>query len=150
MSEPTTTSVEQSDERLQQLVAEIIRPSFRRCRPHRAEFFDDFYASLSERAPGIGTLFSQVDMQKQNELIRQGVEQLIDFASGSDTARQELQRLGKSHGRGGLNVAPELFCVWVNTLMDTVRTHDPEADDNVEAAWRMTLSRGIDLMTSLY
>ena len=89
-------------------------------------------------------------MQRQNELIRQGVEQLIDFAAGSDVAQQELRRLGKSHGRSGLNVAPELYSVWVNTLMDTVRIHDSEANDNIEAAWRLALSRGIDLMTSLY
>lgn len=95
-------------------------------------------------------MFSRVDMQKQNELIRQGVERLIDFAAGSETAQQELGRLGESHGRSGLNIAPELYSVWVNTLMDTVRTHDSEADDNVEAAWRLTLRRGIELMTSLY
>lgn len=132
------------------LVEDIVRPSFGRCTAVGDDFFDDFYATLSTRAPGIGTMFAHVDMQQQNNLIRQGVEHLIDFASGNAQSEQELRRLGGTHGRVDLNVHPDLYSVWVDTLVETIRGHDEQATDDVEAAWRVALRGGIELMTSLY
>ena len=95
-------------------------------------------------------MFAHVDMQQQNRLIRRGVEHLIEFALGSDESAGELQRVAGTHGRQGLNVAPELYSLWVDTLMETVRIHDPEANDDVEAAWRVVLRGGIDLIVAGY
>ncbi|MBI1310759.1 globin [bacterium] len=140
----------QLQKRLRQLAEEVVRPSFRWCCDDGDDFFDDFYATLSERAPGIGAMFAHVDMQEQNRLIRRGVEHLIDFAQGSAESAGELRRIARTHGRQGLNIAPELYSLWIDTLMETVRAHDPEADDNAEAAWRVVLRGGIDLIISLY
>lgn len=95
-------------------------------------------------------MFAQVDMQQQNRLIRQGVEHLVSFAVGSEESSEALRRVGISHGQHGLNIAPELYPIWLDTLMDTVRNHDPEATDDVEAAWRVVARGGLDLIASLY
>lgn len=136
--------------RTQQLAEEVVRPSFLRCMKDRDEFFDDFYGTLSDKAPGIGTMFAHVDMQRQNQLIRNAVEDLINYAVGNETAEQELRRLGGTHNRHGLNVVPELYDLWVDTIVETMRDHDPDADDDIDAAWRVVLRDGIKLMTSLY
>jgi len=117
---------------------------------HSQDFFDDFYSTLSDKAPGIGTMFAHVDMHRQNQLVRTGVESLIDYAAGRKDAEQELLRLGGTHGRRGLDVVPDLYPLWVDTLVETVREYDPQADDSIDAAWRMVLRDGIALMTSLY
>ncbi len=95
-------------------------------------------------------MFAHVDMQRQNGLIRRGVEHLIDFALGSEESAEELRRVAGTHGRQELNVAPELYALWIDTLMDTVRMHDPQANDDVEAAWRVVLRGGIDLIIAGY
>ncbi len=151
LSEPDESRPSPPDaERLAALAEDVVRPSFRVCCDDGDEFFDDFYATLSERAPGIGAMFAHVDMQQQNRLIRRGVEHLIDFALGSAESAEELRRVARTHGRQGLNVAPELYALWVDTLMETIRIHDPHANDDVEAAWRVVLRGGLDLIIAGY
>lgn len=133
-----------------QLVNDVVRPSFYRCMADRDDFFDDFYGTLSDKAPGIGAMFAHVDMQQQNQLIRNGVEHLINYAVGDEESERQLQRVGHTHGHDGLDVRPELYSLWVDTLVETVRRHDKQATDDVDAAWRVVLRGGIDLMTSLY
>ncbi len=135
---------------LKGLVEDTVRPSFARCSEAGDEFFDDFYATLSDRAPGIGAMFADVDMQQQNQLIRRGVEHLIEYAVGSEESAAALRRVGESHGEQGLNVAPELYPLWLDTLMEAVRQHDPEASDHVESAWRVVARGGLDLIISKY
>lgn len=135
---------------LKKLVEDIVCPSFARCGEAGDEFFDDFYATLSERAPGIGAMFADVDMQQQNRLIRRGVEHLIEYAAGSEESAEVLRRVGESHGCQGLNIAPELYPLWLDALMETVRLHDPEANDDVESAWRVVARGGLDLIISKY
>ena len=139
-----------TSEQLLRLVEDVVRSSFCRCMGASDEFFDDFYETLSARAPGLGTLCAHVEMQQQNQLIRQGVEHLIDYATGNEQSAQELRRLGKTHGRSGLNVRPELYSVWIDTLVETIRKHDQQSTDDIEAAWRVVVRGGIEQMTSLY
>ncbi len=95
-------------------------------------------------------MFAHVDMQQQNRLIRRGVEHLVNFALGSEESTEQLRRMARTHGREQLNIAPELYGLWVDTLMETVRMHDPNANDHVEAAWRIVLRGGIDLIIAGY
>lgn len=139
-----------TDHKLTQLVETTVRPSFARCMGRPDDFFDDFYATLSEKAPGIGAMFAHVDMQQQNKLIRQGVEALISYASGHEESESQLRRVGMTHGKQGLNISPELYALWVDTLVETIREYDNQADDNTDAAWRVVARGGIELITSLY
>lgn len=138
------------DQQLLSLVEDVVRPSFERCMASSTEFFDDFYSELSDKAPGIGAMFAAVDMLEQNRLIRKGVTHLIDYAAGNAQAAAELQRIGTSHDQNGLNVQPELYPVWVDTLIDTIRHHDSRSDDAIDAAWRVVVRGGIDLMVARY
>ena len=95
-------------------------------------------------------MFASVDMQQQNRLIRRGVEHLIEYAAGSEKSAGALQQVGESHGGQGFKVAPELYPLWLDTLMETVRQHDPESNDDVESAWRVVARGGLDLIISKY
>ncbi|MBC8290054.1 MAG: globin [Planctomycetes bacterium] len=128
----------------------VVRPSFERCCQDANQFFDSFYFLLCSTEPRIGTLFAQVDMRQQNQLIRSGVEHLLWFAEGSLEAKAKLRRLGRSHSREGLQIEPQLYDTWVNTVIECVREHDPETSEAVESAWREVMEPGIELMKSLY
>ncbi|NQV26027.1 MAG: globin [Rhodopirellula sp.] len=132
------------------LIEDVVRPSFNRCCADSSEFFDDFYFRLGNRLPDVGALFAQVDMEKQNELIREGIADLIAYASGDSNAEAELRRLAKSHSRSGLGVAPEYYPHWIDSLMKTMREYDPDATDDTEVAWRRVLASGIELMIAGY
>jgi hemoglobin-like flavoprotein len=132
------------------LIESVVRPSFERFCAAGTEVFDDFYFGLANRIPAVGSMFAAVDMEQQNQLIRDGIADLIDFADGSSKAEAELQRLAKSHSRSGLRIAPEYYPLWIDALMEVVRKHDDQATDETEAAWRKVLSHGIDLMIAGY
>ena len=132
------------------LINSVVRPSFDRFCAAGTEVFDDFYFGLGNRIPAVGSMFASVDMDQQNQLIQDGIADLINFADGSSKAEAELQRLAKSHSRSGLGIAPEHYPLWIDSLMEVVRKHDDQATDDTETAWREILSDGIDLMIAGY
>lgn len=150
MTEPSNTNELDVTAERRALIETVVRPSFDRFCAVGTEVFDDFYFGLGNRIPAVGSMFASVDMEQQNQLIRDGIADLINFADGSSKAEAELQRLAKSHSRSGLGIAPEHYPLWIDALMEAVRKHDHQATDNTEAAWREILSDGIDLMIAGY
>lgn len=147
----TDSSLQAHDLKLLRIIADgIVRPSFVRCCQHGPVIFDTFYATLADHVPGVGAMFANTDMQKQNELIRDGIATLIDYACGDEAAEVELRRLGILHSRSQLNVTPDMYPGWVNALMGVVAEYDPQRSDAVEAGWREVLAPGISVMISKY
>ena len=69
---------------------------------------------------------------------------------GGDAADLYLEYIAKRHDRHHLNIEPELYELWLEALIDTVRECDPEFDATVEKTWRSVLRYGIDYMVSHY
>lgn len=136
---------------LLQIIADgIVRPSFARCCEHGPVIFDTFYATLADHVPGVGAMFANTDMQRQNELIRAGIGTLIDYACGDEAAEVELERLGILHSRSQLDVKPEMYPGWINALMEVVAEYDPQRTDTIEAGWREVIAPGIAVMIATY
>lgn len=127
-----------------------MRESYERCAGLGDEFFDSFYANLVDQETAIAQLFAETDMQKQNDLIEDGIRHLIAFAQGDATAEARIRELGRSHSRHYLNVRPEFYPLWMESLMRTFREHDAQFTPALEADWRDILDPGIALMVSLY
>ncbi len=139
------------ESRLLAIVAEsVVRPSFRRCCESGDDFFDTFYGDLADRVPGVGAMFANTDMRKQNALVQEGIGALIGCAEGDTAAAAELARLGRLHGRDVLNIQPDLYAGWADALRHAVAQFDPEHTDLVAAAWGEVLADGIELMASFY
>jgi hemoglobin-like flavoprotein len=114
------------------------------------EFFDSFYANLVDQETEIAQMFAETDMQKQNELIEEGIGYLIAFAEGDSLAEAKIRELGKSHSRGFLNVRPEFYPLWAESLMKAIHEHDPEQTPELDGRWRTAITPGIALMVSIY
>jgi hemoglobin-like flavoprotein len=65
-------------------------------------------------------------------------------------ARGALPGIAKRHSREDLDIRPELYDLWLAALLQTVAGCDPEHTPQIEAAWRDTLSAGIEYMRSRY
>ena len=129
---------------------QLVRQSFQRCSAFGDEFFDSFYAHLVDRETAIGQMFAATDMHKQNQLIEEGIGQLIAFAEGNSESETRIRELGRSHGRHYINVPPEYYPLWVDSLMKAVKENDPQYSPELEAQWRKVVAPGIELMISLY
>lgn len=102
------------------------------------EFYDTFFAS----SPVIPEMFSNTDFRKQRELLRQGIELMIWFAEGDETAREKLLKIAVIHKR--FRLTPEMYDFWRNSLLKILAKNDPEYSPELEVAWNTVLSRGID------
>lgn len=111
-------------------------------------FFADFYDRFMGSSTEIRAMFVDTDMKQQRHLLRNGIMQLILHARGMPDTK--LRALGKSHSRGGYNIRPDMYGVWLDALLDTVRKHDPDYSEEVGVAWRRALQPGIELIRSAY
>lgn len=127
-----------------------VKASFARCAALGDEFFDSFYASLVDRETAIGQMFAETDMQKQNQLIEDGITHLIAYSQGDSNAEARIRALGKSHSRHFINVRPEFYPLWVDSLMIALREHDPKFTPELAEQWKTIIAPGIALMVSMY
>lgn len=127
----------------------IVRQSFARC-TLTDQFLVTFYDILTRSSDDIRILFAHTDMPRQRKLLKEGLIYLISYPTGSEFARKRVTELGISHSRKCLNVRPEFYQNWVDSLMQAIQRHDSIYDAGLDAAWRRVLAPGIAAMAELY
>ena len=123
--------------------------SFGRCTLND-DFLVTFYNVLTQSSDEIKAMFAHTDMPRQRRLLRDALVHLISYASGNEFSRQRIEELGESHNQTQLNVRPELYRIWVDSLVNAVRCHDENCNPTLEAAWRRIAAPGIAVMQSRY
>jgi hypothetical protein len=121
--------------------------SYGRCCNDEA-FFEDFYQTLMGKSEAIRAMFINTDMAEQRRLVRAGLMWLIMYAQGSEGSK--IEHLTRTHDRHHMNVHPDYYAYWVDSLMETVAQYDPKFDASLENAWRETLRPGIEMMKNGY
>lgn len=128
---------------------ELVTKSFGRCCLSKT-FIDDFYANFLASSPKLAPMFAHTNMARQKQLLREGISFMIMYYDGAPIGVSKVRRLGESHARGRLNIAPELYQFWLNSLVKTVAQHDKDFSPTLDHAWRTVMSKGIELMKSMY
>ncbi|MCA9041963.1 MAG: hypothetical protein KDA65_16535 [Planctomycetaceae bacterium] len=129
---------------------EIVRQSFGRCCV-QADFFDRFYEIFISHLPAnVAAKFANTDMPLQKLALKNGISNLLSFAQGKTTGKMAIERLAESHDRNHINIEPEHYNLWINSLLETLREHDAQWENELEQHWVDTLRVGIDYMISRY
>ena len=126
----------------------LVMESFSRVYGHRLP--ERFYEIFLAADPRIRPLFAHTDFARQKELFLHGLVSLLDFAEGKASGQMAIKRLGELHSRRRMNIAPEMFVIWVDCLMKTLAELDPQFSPQLEANWRRTLGPGIDVIKQMY
>ena len=127
--------------------ADLVMQSYGRCCASDG-FFDSFYQHFLASSPQIRDRFANTDMPAQKLLLRQGILNLVMYARGMPDTK--LRALGESHARGRLDIRPELYDLWQEALLRTIAEHDGEYGEEIRAAWRDVLQKGINVIKSYY
>ena len=127
------------------------RSSLQRCLANPA-FFESFYDLFIGTSDEVKEKFKNTDMKRQANMLQDSLFVLAVAAQGAERspARYSLPGLAEKHSRKGLDIRPELYDLWLDALLETVKRHDPEHSAEIEAAWRTTLASGIEYMRSHY
>ena len=114
------------------------------------DFLDNFYDVFLNSNPEIGKKFINTDFIKQKELLRHGLMSVLMFAEGQQSAIACLSRIRESHGHSKMNISPDLYPYWIDSLIKTVARCDNKFDDGLEADWRAVVAPAVDYIKSGY
>jgi hemoglobin-like flavoprotein len=112
-------------------------------------FFSHFYDRFVPSSPAIEAMFIDVDMVRQRRILEASLAYMSEFAAFL-TKTDQLERLAERHSRREIDIAPALYEVWLDILVETVEELDPEYTDEVGLAWRVVMSPGIAFMKAHY
>ena len=127
----------------------LFNDSLERCTA-RPELLDRFYEKFLASSEEIAEKFRHTDFNTQKKVLKVSFYLMMLAAMGRPEADTHLQRIAEVHSRAHRNVRPELYDVWLECLVSTVREFDPFCDADVERAWRVMMRPGIAYMQSRY
>lgn len=113
------------------------------------EFFKLFYSNFMAQSAEIRYKFRNTEWSRQITLLKNMLLYLQRYYE-TGVANERLQELAKTHSRREYDIAPELYELWLNAFLKTLREADPKWSKAVEAAWVEVLSPGIEYMSSRY
>lgn len=124
--------------------------SLKRCEA-RPGFLDAFYENFLASSPEVAGKFTGTDFARQKELLKTSFHHLLlvarDPKQGPDPY---LEEVAVRHGAGGLAIGAHMYDLWLDSLIETVRGHDPECSPEVEAAWEEVMMVGIRYLCTNY
>ena len=108
-------------------------------------FFDRFYVNFFQSSPEIALYFAHTDMNQQKQVLEKSFYSLFIFYA-TKNANDYLMEIATQHDKHHLNIRPELYDFWLESLIKTVREYDPQFCTEIELSWRVVLSVGITYM----
>ena len=128
---------------------DLASASYQRC-CERPDFFEAFYGNFFAACPEARPRFANTDFERQNKLLRHALGLLLAFPNQPPTEPTLLTRVAERHSRRDLDVPARLYPLFVDSLIATVKQHDPAFSPEIEHAWRRTVEKGVTYMISRY
>jgi hemoglobin-like flavoprotein len=124
---------------------EVFAASFRRVLGEGAYspvFTERFYTGFLATSNEVAQRFAHTDMGQQKTMLHDSLLLLVDFNQNRRLSPQ-MARLAEVHSREGQDITADLYTLWLNALVNTVKEFDGDFNDEIELAWRLTLAPGI-------
>ena len=126
--------------------ANELTASYYRCRRDE-RFIDTFYEQFLSKSPAIAKMFATTDFRFHKLLLRQSLLDMIAFDRGMSGTREEIERLGLRHKK--LGVTPEMYTMWLDSLCEAIKKHDPIYTPALEQLWRQAMLKSIKEMIAV-
>ena len=117
---------------------------------NRTAFTIRYYDTFLSKSPDIPALCAHTDFKKQKLLLKATIAIMVRHRIDDARARQVLAKVAQTHNRSGYNIQPGLYRLWLGSLCETVRQHDPECTLDLEAQWRERMQEGIEVIVAQY
>lgn len=128
---------------------EIFADSFDRCMADE-RFFDIFYDRFVASSPAVAVRFAHTDERRQKKAVRASLYLIMSCAVRTEPDYAMLEPLAQRHSRQQLDIGPELYRLWLDSLIESVRTCDLSFDPTIERIWRDAMQRAIEFLVSRY
>lgn len=122
---------------------QLAKDSLGRCLNH-GDLFGRFYEIFIASHAAVATRFRDTDMEKQKDLLKNGINLAIMFADGNPVGENGINRIRHTHSRTQLDIDPGLYDLWLDGFLQAVSEIDPHFDADIEQDWRVLLQKTID------
>jgi len=131
-------------------ILEQFEDSLRRCNADPG-FLDRFYERFLGSSPKVREKFRGTDFIRQKRMLQASL-QLLLVAAQDDGERPTpyLDEVAARHGASQMAIGAELYDLWLDSLLATVREVDPSWSPGVEQAWESVMTVGIAYLVSRY
>lgn len=124
--------------------------SLRRCNMQEG-FLDRFYDTFLASSPKVREKFAKTDFVHQKRALRASLHMMLLAAEKENSGPERyLADLARLHSKGVLDIGAELYDLWLDSLLRTVKECDPQFSPQVEAAWEEVMMIGVRYMLSHY
>ncbi|MBN4082297.1 globin [Mariprofundus ferrooxydans] len=105
----------------------------------------EFYVRLMAASDEIRKKFEGIDMAEQVSLLSHAIVMSFLFIDkNQQVAKKCLDEVRTTHAQHNLNIAPELYDIWLECLLETVALCDPDANDELLSDWHDVMSVAIN------
>ena len=134
---------------LSEATIEAFHDSLERC-GNASEFLGDFYHHFMASSPAIAAKFADTNFKAQTRMLKTSFYMSMLASDQHSEARDYLDRIAKRHNHKDLNINPEYYDIWLDSMLIAVREHDPLFNESIEEVWRSVMQPAIAYMKSLY
>jgi len=134
---------------LDKQILQIFEESLARCNAD-STFLEQFYEAFLASSPKVKEKFKDTDFIRQKRALRASFHIMLLAAEHEDSPERYLKDLAVRHSRQDLAVGAELYDLWIDSLLATVRKVDRECNAEVEGAWEDVMMIGVDYLLSRY
>ena len=107
-------------------------------------FLDVFYDRFIAVSPEIARVFEKTDMERLKRKLKSTLHIVTLAVDQAPGAELYLEYLGKVHGR--LDIRPEFYALWLESLVQTARECDLRFSPELDGVWRRVVGYAIAAM----
>ncbi len=123
---------------------ELFNDSYEYVLNNSDEFFDLFYTNFIHSSPLIKTALRNTNMENQKSMLKKAITHMVMFFTNK-RASQYLIGIAATHKENN-DIATSLYENFINALVFTLESFDPNFNNQTAVAWRVTLAPGIEFM----
>lgn len=98
----------------------------------------------------MGEKFAGTDFVRQKRAVLASLHMILLTAHDQENPDRYLREVAERHSSSQLAIGAELYDLWLDSLLATVREVDPAFGPEVEQAWEDVMAIGIRYLVSRY
>ncbi len=131
------------------IASELFIMSLERC-TSKPCFIPDFYERFLASSKEIQKRFENTPFEHQNKMLLRSLSLSVKACNGESKALADLRDRARTHDRHHMNIKPEFYNLWLESLMISASKFDDEWCDTTERAWRKILGFVINRLKRQY
>jgi hemoglobin-like flavoprotein len=127
-----------------------VRESLDRC-VENPVFLDRFYEVFLASSPKVREKFAHTNFTRQKVALQWSLRGMVSLTMGADAEMEaHLGEVAEEHSREKLGIGAELYDLWLDSLLQTVKECDPQCDEELLASWESVMQVGIRYFLARY